>query len=232
MIAELSYTFEIIAIIAAFYSTYRILKRKSKLLCSNLMAVGTIFIGLYVSFVFLYDVIQTLWSIEIFLRIAMISILTATLFFFYSMNCMVSSSSWFQDKIKWVPYIIVIIGYTIYLILAPLVDVVSTDPLNISISLLPLAIMVIMMFHFLGASLSKLFRFGIKKTEGLSQKKMKIFAFGMILSVISIFINVASQIFSDSTAGEILDVVFFFSLACSVVVIAFGFLLEPKKESE
>ena len=58
---------------------------------------------------------------------------------------------------------------------------------------------------------------------------MKIFAAGLILSVISIFINVASQIFSDSIAGEILDVVFFFSLACSVVVIAFGFLLEPKK---
>ncbi len=232
MITELSYAFEMIAIIAAFYSTYRILKRKSKLLCSNLMAVGTAFIGLYVSFVFLYDVIQTLWSIEVFLRMGMISILTATLFFFYSMNCMVSSSAWFQDKIKWVPYIIVNIGYIIYLIFVQLVTVESYDPLNISISLLPLAIMVVMMFHFLGASLSKLIRFGIKKTEGLSQKKMKIFAIGIILSVISILINVVSQIFSDSTAGAILDVVFFFSLACSVVVIAFGFLLEPKKEKE
>lgn len=186
----------------------------------------------YVLFVFLYDIIQTLLSIEIFLRIAMICILTATLFFFYSMNCMVSSSSWFQDKKKWVPYIIAIIGYIIYLILAPLVDVVSTNPLNIGIELPPLVIMVILMLHFLIASLSKLFRFGIKKTEGLSQKKMKIFAAGLILSVISIFINVASQIFSDSIAGEILDVVFFFSLACSVVVIAFGFLLERKKEIE
>ena len=232
MLAELTYTFEIIAIFAAFYSTYRILKRKSKLLCSNLMAVGTTFIGLYVLFVFLYDIIQTLWSIEIFLRMGMFSILTATLFFFYSMNCMVSSSAWFQNKKIWTPYIIVIIGYTIYLILTPLVEVISATPLNISISLLPLAIMVVMMLHFLGASLSKLFRFGIKKTEGLSQKKMKIFAIGLILSVISIFINVASQIFSDSTAGEILDVVFFFSLACSVVVIAFGFLLEPKNENE
>ena len=232
MISELTYTFEIIAIIAAFYSTYRILKRKSKLLCSNLMAVGTIFIGLYVLFVFLYDVIQTLWSIEIFLRFGMISILTATLFFFYSMNCMVYSSSWFQNKKMWVPYIIVIIGYTIYLILAPLVEVISYSPINISINLLPLIIMVIMLFHFLVASLSKLFRFGIKKTEGLSQKKMKIFAFGLILSVISIIINVISQIYSDSIAGEILDVVFFFSLACSVVVIAFGFLLEPKNENE
>ena len=119
MLTELTYTFEIIAIFAAFYSTYRILRRKSKLLCSNLMAVGTTFIGLYVLFVFLYDVIQTLWSIEIFLRLGMISILAATLFFFYSMNCMVSSSSWFQNKKIWVPYIIVIIGYTIYLILAP-----------------------------------------------------------------------------------------------------------------
>ena len=231
MISELTYAFEIIAIIAAFYSTYRILKRKSKFLCSNLMAVGTTFIGLYVLFVFLYDVIQTLWSIEIFLRFGMISILIATLFFFYSMNCMVSSSSWFQNKKKWVPYIIIIIGYIIYLILAPLVDVVSTSPLNIGIELPPLVIMVIMMLHFLVASLSKLFRFGIKKSEGLSKKKMKIFAIGLILSVLSIFINVASQIFSDSTAGEILDVIFFFSLACSVVVIAFGFLFDPKKEN-
>lgn len=46
MLTELTYIFEIIAIIAAFYSTYRILKRKSKLLCSNLMAVGTVFIGI------------------------------------------------------------------------------------------------------------------------------------------------------------------------------------------
>ena len=98
MLAELTYAFEIIAIFAAFYSTYRIIKRKSKLLCSNIMAIGTLFIGLYVLFVFLYDVIQSLWSIEIFLRMGMFSILTATLLFFYSMNCMVSSSSWFQEK--------------------------------------------------------------------------------------------------------------------------------------
>jgi len=232
MLSELTYIFEIIAIFAAFYSTYRILRRKSKFLCSNLMAVGTTLIGLYVLFVFLYDIIEELWSIEIFLRFGMISILTATLFFFYSMNCLVSSSSWFQNKKKWVPYIIVIIGYTIYLIFTPLVDVVSTDPLNIGIELPPLVIMVIMMFHFLVSSLSILFRFGIKKSEGLSKKKMKIFAIGLILSVLSILINVASQIFSDSTAGEILDVIFFFSLACSVVVIAFGFLLEPKKRNE
>ncbi len=232
MLTELTYTFEIIAIIAAFYSTYKILNRKSKLLCNNLMAAGTTFIGLYVLFVFLYDMIQTLWSIEIFLRLGMFSILTATMFFFYSMNCMVSSSSWFQNKKMWVPYIIIIIGYTIYLILTPLVNVVSYEPINISISMIPLVIMVIFMLYFLISSLVILFRFGIKKTEGLSQKKMKIFAIGVILSVVSIFINVASQIFSDSTAGEILDVVFFFSLACSVVVIAFGFLLEPKKENE
>ncbi|QEE15526.1 hypothetical protein DSAG12_01352 [Promethearchaeum syntrophicum] len=232
MLAELTYTFEIITIIASFYSTYRILKKKSNLLCSNLMAVATGFIGLYVLFVFLYDIIQTLWSIEIFLRIAMMSILIATLFMFYSMNCMVSSSAWFQNKKKWVPYIIVIFGYTIYLIFAHLVTVESYNPLNISIELPPLIIMVIMMLHYLVASLSKLFRFGIKKTEGFSQKKMKIFATGLMLSVISIFINIFSQIFSGSNAGEILDVIFFFSLACSVVVIAFGFLLEPKKEAE
>ncbi|MHA1720859.1 MAG: hypothetical protein ACTSWX_02530 [Promethearchaeota archaeon] len=196
------------------------------------MALGTTFIGFYVLFVFLYDMIKELWSIEIFLRIAMVSILLATLMFYYSMNCMVYSSSWFQEKKKWVFYIVIIIGYAIYLIFAPLVEVISNNPLNISISLLPLAIMVIMMLHFLGASLSKLFRFGIKKTEGLSQKKMKIFATGLIISVISIFINVASQVFSKTIVGGILDVVFFFSLAFSVVVIAFGFLLEPKKENE
>ena len=83
------------------------------------MAVGTTFIGFYVLFVFLYDIIKTLWSIEIFLRMGMISILIATLFFFYSMNCMVSSSSWFQEQKKWVPYIIAIFGFTIYLIFAP-----------------------------------------------------------------------------------------------------------------
>ncbi len=61
---------------------------------------------------------------------------------------------------------------------------------------------------------------------------MKIFATGLMISVISIFINVASQVFLKTIVGEILDVVFFFSLAFSVVVIAFGFLLEPKKENE
>jgi len=48
MLTELTYIFEIVAIFAAFYSTYRISKRKNKMFCSYLMAVGTTFIGLYV----------------------------------------------------------------------------------------------------------------------------------------------------------------------------------------
>ncbi|MHA1520775.1 MAG: hypothetical protein ACTSRK_11385 [Promethearchaeota archaeon] len=217
----LGYIFEITAIVAGILTALIIFSKKSKYLANTFMAFGNLFIGLYVAFILVYDIIGKTWAIQTFLPIAMTCILIGTLMLFFSMLCIIKSDKWFDDWYHWVPYVLIVIAYAIYILTNKnFITILDTEVVNTQIDLIPLGILVVLLLFFLGASEYVVIFFGIKKTEGDSRKKMNLFSTGIIFGIIAILINVVSQIMAEGTLGEILDVIFFGTLAICVVLLS------------
>lgn len=219
MIAEGGTT--IIALIMVFF----ILKKNAKYLGNRLMAIAAGLIGAYTFFILLYDLIQKNWAIQIFLRLAIISILNATLFIFFAMQVMVNSSHWFEVKSRWIPFILVIVGYSLFLIIDQTwITVVSETPVNTQISLIQLGIAVVIILTFLIMSLILLYIFGLKKVDRTHRIRMQLFAVGILVSIIAIGTNIASQVVTNELVARILDVTFFSILAIAIFVQSLAFI--------
>ncbi len=217
----LGYIFEITAIVAGILTAIIIFSKKNKYLANTFMAFGNLFIGLYVAFILAYDIIGEPWAIQTFLPIAMCCILIGTLMIFFSMMCIVKSEKWFDNWSRWVPYVLIVIAYGVYILTNKnFITILETEVVNTQIDLIPLGILVVLLLFFLGASEYVVIAFGIKKTEGDSRKKMKLFSTGILFGILAIIFNVVSQIVAEGALGEIFDVLFFGVLAVCVVFLS------------
>ena len=135
--------FELLTTVAGFASTYLILKRNPKYIGNRMMATSTTFIGLYTLFILFYDLVAEVWAVQVFLRAAMISILFVGVFIFYTIQILVFSSKNLMKKRNWVPFLLASLVYAVYLILEEnFITIHSIDPVNVSINMLPLLILI------------------------------------------------------------------------------------------
>ena len=217
----LGYIFEIIAIVAGILTAILIFAKKSKYLANIFMAFGNLFIGLYVAFILAYDIIGEAWAIQTFLPIAMCCILIGTLMIFFSMLCIVKSDKWFDIWYRWMPYVLIVIAYGVYILTNQnFITILDTEVVNTQINFVPLGILVGLLLFFLGASEYIVIVFGIKKTEGDTKKNMKLFSTGTLFGILAILFNVVSQIVAEGVLGELFDVLFFGVLAVCVVFLS------------
>jgi len=218
--------FELLTTIAGFVSTYLILKRNPKYIGNRMMATSTTLMGLYTLFILFYDLVAEVWAIQVFLRAAMISILFVGVFVFYTIQILVFSSKNLMKKRNWVPFLLASLGYSVYLIFEQnFITILSIDPVNVSINMLPLLILIAQLLFYVLFSLFFLVKNGIMQSTGQTKKKITIYTLGLSLTLIAIVINIISQLVA-ADMGEILDVVYFAIIWLSVTIMSIGFLLK------
>lgn len=229
MLRELSLIFEIIPTVFALFSVIVILRRNLHNIVNILMASGLGFIGLYTLFIFIYDLIGTAVSIRIFLPLAMSSILIGSMLVYFALSAIVHSPQIFEDRIRWVPFTLISIGYSIFLNLyKDMITIISYVPVNTQISLVPLIILVLMVYGYLGGSYFILQRFIKSNVSPDSNTRLKIFANGILIGLFAVTINVASQIVSNELVSIILDIVYFGILSITLFVLFMGFVYKRK----
>jgi hypothetical protein len=220
--------FELLTTVAGFVSTYLILKRNPKYIGNRMMATSTTFIGLYTLFILFYDLVAEVWAVQVFLRAAMISILFVGVFIFYTIQILVFSSKNLMKKKNWVPFLVASLVYSVYLILEQnFITILSIDPVNVSINMLPLLILIAQLLFYVLFSIFFLVKNGIMQTTGQTKKKITIYTIGLSLTLIAIVLNIISQLVA-ADVGEILDVVYFAIICLSVSVMSIGFLLKQE----
>ena len=224
---------KLVIIIAALICAIFIIKKDPHYLGNRLMAVAMILFLLYTLGILLYDLLESNWAVQIFLRISMISAFVGSNLIYFSMQCLVNSSHWFDKKSNWIPHFIVAFIYLIYLILVDFITftLLPEGGVNVKTALLPTAIMGLGMLFYLGSSLYFVNKYGIKKTQGIQQQKMKIFSLGIIFGILSILVSISSQLpFLNDATGTLLDILFFSILALSLMVLTLGFITKSPKE--
>ena len=220
--------FELLTSIAGFVSTYLILKRNPKYIGNRMMAASTTLMGLYTLFILFYDLVAEVWAVQVFLRAAMISILFAGVFIFYTIQILIFSSKNLMKKRNWVPFLLASLGYSVYLIFEQnFITILSIDPVNVSIYMLPLLILIAQLLFYVLFSLFFLVKNGIMQSTGQTKKKISIYTLGLSFTLVAIVLNIISQLVA-ADLGEILDVVYFAIICLSVSVMSIGFLLKQE----
>ena len=219
---------EVFGFLVGLISAIAILRKDSKYLANIYLALANILISTYLICIFTYDIIQTLWSINIFLRIGMISLLFATLFIYYAMIIIMKSVQVFKETKMIYVNLVIGIAIAIYLIMTDFItqDEAHVGNVNIQIDIIPLAMMLVYLFYLTAISIYITFKFGInrisKGEKGYS--KIRSFGVGLILFILTLFINVVSQITTNDVLGVIFDVLTFVIMVIGMLFISFSVL--------
>lgn len=226
---KITYYFEILSFISGILSLILIIRRNPTYLPNKLIGIGLFLVGCHPFSIFIYDVIATDLSVQIFLRIAIMSSLFGITLIFFTMKCMVKSVEVFKRKSEWLPFIIldgIILLYFIFTDFIEFEEAIHGN-VNISMELIPLAVDIIAVLFYLFYSAFNLYFKGIKKvSDPFHKKRMIWFLIGLLISLIGIFATIGSQIVEDQEIGVILDITFLLALSVSSLVMMISFLLK------
>ncbi len=223
-----TYYIEVFGFIVGLISAIAILLKDSKYLANIYLALANILIGLYLICIFIYDIINELWAINVFLRIGMISLLFATLFIYYAMIIIMKSVQVFKETKLIYVNLVIGIAIAIYFIITDFIHQkeASVGNVNIQIDMIPLAMILVYLFYLTTISIIITFKFGInrisKGEKGYS--KIRSFGVGLILFILTLFVNVVSQITEDDSLGVTFDVLTFSILVLGMLFISFSVL--------
>ena len=208
-----------------------VLHKNSKTVANRFLAIGMIFVSVYGTSIFIYDITSwagmrdlTLTLIFIFLRLATISILAGTICLYFAFQVVVKTEAWLEKKVHTWPILIGIAVYSLIFYLWPgAIETVSWEPpvtnkINYAmIGTVAVGIVILML-----VTLRNLYQYGIKLSEGPKKKKMAIVFVGFLIVLVSVFINIASEVVPGVDLGATLVLVFFIILACGFSIIAYG----------
>ncbi|TFG20990.1 MAG: hypothetical protein EU530_01485 [Promethearchaeota archaeon] len=234
----LGFIFEGIGLISGIIIATVVLKKDSKYVGNRLMAAAMILLGVYMGSILSYDILYPIfptqdWIVQGLYRICVIALFFGTMFLFFTIRVMCLSSAWLTKR-NTIPYAIIILVYSITIWFIDFLEILPGDQVNTQTKIMiPLYILIAGVAYFIIFSMIGLYRFGIRKSEGLKRMKMVIFFSGLAVSMLAIVINVLSNILADPLG--VLDVLFFGTLAIAMVVMTFGFVgrqADPQKEMQ
>ncbi len=230
---------EIAGFVVGVISALAILKKDNTRMANRFLATGVFLIGLYTLCIFIYDIIGTVLAINVFLRIGMISLLFGDLFIYYTMLIMMRSTMTFKKmKITYIN-LAICVGTSIYFIIDDFITQTESTigNVNIQIDMIPLALIILILFYLTISCVIITFRFGLNKMDKTSPGYPKLVSFvvGLFLFMITLVINIVSQITSNDVVGAIFDALTFAVLLIGSLFLSFSVLdlkRKPKPISE
>ena len=228
----ITYYFENLSFILGTICAIAILIKDRKYLANKTLAIGLFLLGVYPMCIFIYDIINQYWAINLFLRIGMVSILFSSLLIYFTMQIIMKSAKSFRKNKSAIIYTLICIGISIYVSVADFIILQESHigNVNISIGILPLTIMIVFLTYLTIINIIITWKYGIKNppSNKKSQRKIKMFFYGLILMIPSLFINTLSHIVSDDLLGTIFDALTYLFISISLLFLAFSVLEVPQ----
>jgi hypothetical protein len=206
------------------------------IIIKNRRYLGNIFMGLalgglgfYTFFVFMYDVIAKPWAIQVFLPIGISCVVLAGLFLYYTFNILSESTKWFDALKNWVPSLVVVILFIIYIFSVPFIFIESLEPPNTRIEIVPLVLMLLILLYFLFNVLAKIQRVALKSLTGTALQRMIHFRTAIVILIIALFVNIPTQLFENM---GLLDQIFYIMIAIGEITFGYAFLFVRGENKE
>ena len=209
--------------LAAIIMATLVLRKDPSYVGNRLMAAASIGIGGYMGFILWYDLFPSPLSVQVLLRLALISILFGTLFLYFTMQVMVHSSAWLDNKMNIIPGIVYMTALSTAIVFLRFITIVDLEVVNTQIDMLPLAIIIASTLLFLLITAFDLYYHGIRHVQGQQRKNMMTFFIGLLTAIGSIILTIIANILEDQAIGAVFDVLFFSTLAVAIVLMAIGF---------
>ncbi len=215
------YISEALTTVVGLFLMINVIKKDPRYQGNLFMGIAIGSIGAYTGLILIYDIIAQSWAIFLFLPIAMSVILFGAMMLFFSFKIMSESTKWFDRKVRWVPWVLAWLIYSIIIFNIDFITIEDAETVKTQVAILPLLFLVLLLFSFLVKTAYEIKTVGLKVTEGISKERMKIFQKGIYIMIISIFVNIPAHLF-DGLA--VLTLIFFYVLLAGECMIAYAFL--------
>ncbi len=196
---------------------------------SKLLAASIAFKGMFALSTIIYDVWATDLAVQIFLRTAFISLVFSMMLLFFAMQVIVKSGSYFLSNKKLI-YSIYVVTFIVVCILTfvDYITVTSLEPIVNSDfdTWVSITFILYVLIGIIG-TLIPVYKFGIKKMEGLHKKRLQMFFLGTVCDLIAVFAEVFGN-FTDY--GAYLKMVTFGFIALGIVIISYSISEKVEKK--
>jgi hypothetical protein len=119
----------------------------------------------------------------------------------------------------------------IFINIIDFITILESESVDTQINIYVLGVVILIVLYYILTSLYITYIHGIRKTTNSTQKKLKIFEIGLVVDLLSVFVNIYSQITTNETMSPILDMIFFGMIAIGNIIYSIGFLL-PSEDSK
>ncbi len=229
----LGYIFEGISVLSGIIAGISALKKDPKYRINQLMASALFFMAFYVGFIMLYDIVFFETGnpniIYISFPLALVCIVAASMLLYLSMKCITDSTDWLKTWWHWGIHLIILILFTIFITIYDFIEINTSEVVDTKMNPYVLGIVILIVLFYLIQSIFITYTHGIRRTGGITQKKLVIFEMGLLTNLVAVFVNIFSQLTENVIAGQILDVIFFGFLAVGNILFSIGFLISPSE---
>jgi hypothetical protein len=231
----IGYIIEAITILAGVISIYYVLRRNRKYLGNVMMASSIGCVTLYIFSITVYDIFlpiteNEIW-VDIFLPIAMFAIVSAGMFMFFTMMTMTKGAWWVKNLKKSGIYIAVVAAWGIFILSQgwKYIWVDDYEIVDTGQNLFLKIILGVVLLFFIVGSIILTYKSGIKKTDGITKKKLIRFEIGLCIMLFALIFNIVKGFVGGGpNVGGILDMIYFGILAGGTVVFAISILTKEK----
>ncbi len=221
------YIFQMILAVGALFIVFLLLKKNHSYLGNQLLATSFSFVALYVTFIFLYKVLNSAALMQYSIRISFSSLIVAVLFMFLTIEVLTHSTEVFRAQFKryvvWIVLGVVIIGM---MIVIDWVYVTGDDISTLDYNMIvfgPFAGYVAFMLIF---SMIKLYWFGIRKAKGKPKLSLVSFFVGLMFMLLGLVIEGLDSAFQSFAL--LFDIMLFLSLVVRGFVYGNGFIAKKR----
>lgn len=221
----ITYIFEFATMIISFLSAFTLLKQlkhSQVTLGIKFLSSASVFLGLYGLSTIIYSLIGTEWTIIVFLKLGMISILMSVLFLFFTMQVLIHSSVWLKTHKKSFSIILgIAVVISLILIFTDYIDVINPLTAETHFEPLPFYIFASFVALILIYSIIALYLFGISKNTGESRQRMLSFLIGLLFLFGGLITDILGNFFENEV---IFDTLLFAFLAIGIIFTTWALL--------
>ncbi len=222
---------EITALVFGIWIPIKLMKKNPDFLGSKLLAASIAFKGMFALSTLIYDLWATDLAVQIFLRTTLISLVLSVMLLFFAMQVVVKSGTVFLSNKKLI-YSTSIVTFVVVFILifVDYITVTSLEP--IVNSDFDTWVSITFMLYILIALISTLvpiYKFGIKKMEGLNKKRLQMFFLGSVCDLIAVFAEILGNF---TKYGAYLKMVTFGFIALGMIVVSYSISAKSAKSAK
>ncbi len=232
MLEIIVYVAQIVLAVCAFFITFLLLKKNKHYRGNQFLALSLALVGIYALPLFIYKILNSAVILQYAIRISFIALIFAVYFLYLTIQVLMYSR--FVFTMKFVRNLIILgigIGISLCMVFVDWIvltgqDITTMDYVDWVFYLFAAYIGIMLV-----ASMINLYFAGIRKSSGISKKKMLWFFFGLVFMVFALITEGLGGVFKGEGLAILFDLFLFSCLSIGAIFMAFSLLLKNPESS-